>query len=257
MSDINEKSNQGTLVKPEELEEIIPQKPAELSTSGITAAKVGRPKKADKAVKISIDHTPAEVLSFDKEGYHLTFEDDPDRFLELPLEVAQNLSRRAKEAYHSAFFYARKAAEERLNPPSGIGVTPGYASAQQQLKVEGGRKGMHRAWQRPDQVRRRLQQGYKVCTDPTVRTFNSMVGSTHTLGDMRGSEPEQILLEVPQEKFDAHQEALADKAVGKSRNLDEAAQSALDRMGGGPLPERFGAKAVTPKKKEVIRQKVR
>lgn len=246
----NEKSVQGTLVKPESLEEIIPKKPLEKKRP------VGRPPKAEKKVSISIDNTPTEVLSLSKEDYLLFFEDSPDRFLELPLEVVQDLSRRSRESYLSAFYYSRQLTRERLNPPSGIKVTPGYASARQQLKVSGGRKGIHRAWQRPDQVRRRLQEGYKVCNDPDVQTFNSMAGTTHTLGDMRNGEPEQILLEIPEETFDAHQEALADKAVGKSRAIDEATQASLDRMG-GPLPERFGAKANTPKKKEVIRTKVR
>ena len=245
----NEKSNQGTLVKPESLEEIIPQVKSE-------PVKEKPPKKVKKFT-VSIDSTPEEVVSLDQEGYLLFFEDDPDRFLELSLETVQDLSPRAREAYSLAFFYSRKAAEERLNPPSGIEVTAGYASATQQMKVEGGRKGYHRSWQRPDQVRRRLQEGYKVCNDPTVKTFNSTVSGTNTLGDMRGGEPEQILLEIPQATFDAHQNALADKAVGKSRGLDVAAQEALDRMGGGPLPDRFGAKGVTPKKKEVIRTKVR
>jgi len=217
---------------------------------------VGRPPKNEKKATITIDNTPQEVLSLDKEDYLLYFEDSPDRFLELPLEVVQSLSKRNREAYSLGFLYSRKLAEERLNPPSGIKVTPGYASARQQLKVAGGRKGMHRVWQRPDQVRRRLQEGYKVCNDPTVQTFNSMVGSTHTLGDTRGGDPEQILLEIPQETFDAHQQALADKAVGKSRAVDEATRATLDRLG-GPLPERFGAKANTPKKKEVIRTRVR
>ena len=249
MSEVNEKSIQGTLVKPECLEEIVPKK--EKAKSEKPTRKVP-PKKQI----ITIDDTPQKVLSLDKEGYLLVFDDDPERFLELDLEVVQNLSERSKRDYGLASYYSRKLAEERLNPPSGIKVTPGYASARQQLKVEGGRKGMHRAWQRPDQERKRKRQGYKVCDDPTVETFNSTVSGTHTLGDMRGGEPEQILMEIPQELYDAEQQRLADKAVGKSRAIDQSTQASLERMG-GRLPDQFGARANTPKQKEVIRKKVR
>ena len=250
MSEANTKSNQGTLVKPESLEEIVPRKKEKGMSDKVTR------KVNVKKYTITVDDTPEKVLSLDQEGYLLTFDDDPDRFLELSLEVVHNLSDRSKQDYSLAFYYSRKMAEERLNPPSGIEVTPGYASARQQLKVEGGRKGIHRAWQRPDQVRKRLQQGYKVCNDPDVKTFNSMVGTTHTLGDMRGGDPEQILMEIPQETFDAEQQRLADKSVGKSRAIEEATQASLERMG-GKLPEQFGAGAHTPKRKEVIRKKVR
>jgi hypothetical protein len=245
----NEKSNQGTLVKPEELEEIIPRK-RETSEP--------RPKKeVVKTRTITLNDTPEDVLSLDQKGYLLTFDDDPERFLELPLEVVQNLSERNRKDYALAAYYTRKMAEERLNPPSGVEVIPGYASARQQMKIIGGKRGKHYAWQRPDQLRKRLtREGYKVCNDPDVKTFNSTVGSTKTLGDMRGGDAEQVLLEVPQESFDARQQALADKAVGKSRAIDEATQEALARMG-GRLPESFGARANTPRRKEVIRKKVR
>lgn len=249
MSEANTKSNQGTLVKPEALEEILPKK--EKGEADKPTRKV-----VENKYTITVDDTPEKVISLDQEGSLLVFDDEPDRFLELPLEVVQSLSKRSKLSYSLAFYYSRKMAEERLNPPSGIEVTPGYASARQQLKIEGGRKGMHRAWQRPDQVQKRLRQGYKVCDDPSVQTFNSTVGSTRTLGDMRGGEPEQILMEVPQETYDARQQQLADKSVGKSRAIEESTQASLERMG-GKLPAQFGAGANTPKQKEVVRKKVR
>ena len=249
MSEANTKSVQGTLTKPESLEEIIPKK--EKANSEKPTRKV-----IEKKYTVTVDDTPEKVLSLDQEGYLLTFDDNPDRFLELDLEVVQDLSDRSRKDYALAAYYSRKLAEERLNPPSGIEVTPGYAPARQQLKVEGGRKGFHRPWQRPDQVRKRLREGYRVCDDPDVKTFNSTVGSTRTLGDMRGGEPEQVLLEIPQETYDTQQQKLADKAVGKSRAIEESTKASLERMG-GKMPASFGAGANTPKQKEVIRKKVR
>lgn len=242
---VNKKSVQGTMVKPEEFEEIVPKR----AKKGVEEVE------AVKKITISVAHTPEQVLSFDKEGYLISFEDDPDRFLDLSLETVKELSPRTKAAYTTSFLFSKKLAEERKNPSSGVKVTMTSGSARQRLEVRGGPKGMHRAWFRPDQLSAKLdREGYKVVNDPDTKTFGSSPGSSHRVGAY--GETELVLCEVPREVYDARQQALADKAARKTRAVEESTQEAIARMGGTP-PKSFGAGANTPKKKEVIRKKVR
>lgn len=247
MSDVNEKSNQGTLVKPAKIEKVLPKEAPERDETPEVSPKV----------TISIDQTPEEVVSYDQAGYILYFEDDPDRFLDLPVEVIQELSPRSRAAFSVAFTFYQKLKEERVNPPSGVKVIPSFSSAQKRLKVNrsaGLKEKMHECWIRPDQVNEFLGNGYKVVNDKDTQTFNSDPGTTHTVGV--NGETELLLVEVPKADYDLQQAALADKAVGKSRAVEQAMQADIARAGGAP-PERFGARANTPKKKEVIRTKVR
>jgi hypothetical protein len=144
--------------------------------------------------------------------------------------------------------------EERDNPPSGIEVIGRGASATQRLKVEDPRTGVHKAWIRPDQVDEFKAKGYKISNDPRVKTFGSNPGGSHQVSAYGTTE--LVLAEIPQSAHEAEQQALADKAVGKSRAIDEGTQAALEAAG-GKMDPRFKANAFTPKKKEVIRTRTR
>jgi len=208
----------------------------------------------EKKMTITVDNTPEEVLSYDKDGYLLSFEDSPEKFLDLPLEAFRSLSPRSKASYSVSYTFYRKLLEERDHPPSGIKVEGRGASATQRLKVNDPRQGIHKAWIRPDMVDEFQAKGYTVSHDPRVKTFGSDPGSTHTVSAYGATE--LILAEIPEKTYQADQEALADKAVGKSRAIDEGTQAALEKAG-GKMDPRFKASAFTPKKKEVIRTRVR
>lgn len=245
MSDsANTKPNQGTVVKSEALEKILPKKPEEKPAE----------KEIVKKITITIDNSVEEVLSLDQDGCTLCFDDSPEKFLDLPPAAFKELSAQNRAAYSVSYTFYRKRLEERENPPSGIEVIGPGASATQRLKVEDPRTGVHKAWIRPDQVDEFKARGYKVTNDPRVKSFGGKVGGSHQVSAYGATE--LILAEIPEDAHEAQQQALADKAVGKSRAIDEGTQAALEAQG-GKMDPRFKATAFTPKKKEVIRSRTR
>lgn len=261
MSDSTETKTPDTTMfekgKPERVEQAAAKPAAEKPKPAVKAEKAVAappPVVGLKKMTITLDNTPEEVLSYDRDGYLLSFDDSPAKFLDLPTAVYKELSMRNRDSYSVSYTFYRKSLEERDNPPSGIRVEGRGASATQRLKVTDPREGVHKAWIRPDMVDEFQAKGYKVSNDPRVKTFGSDPGSTHTVAAYGATE--LILAEIPEKDFQANQEALADKAVGKSRAIDQATQAALEAAG-GKMDPRFKAGAFTPKKKEVIRTRVR
>lgn len=245
MSESNEKSIQGSLVKPAALDKKVPKKESE---------PVDIPAK-DPTANVDIATPVDKVVSLDEEGYILFFEDDPDKFLDLPLKVVEDLSPRNKAAYAVSYTLYRKRVEESLNPPSGVTVIPAYASARQKLKFEGGRAGMHRAWLRPDQHAWAIQSGYKVANDPTLRTFCSSPSEVHTVAANGGTE--LVAYEIPETAYRQRLEEIGHKSAKRGELAEAQTKGELERQG-GKLPDRFGAG--TPARtgpKEHIRKKVR
>lgn len=154
-------------------------------------------------VVVSVDNVVKDVLKWDIEGKEIYFEDEVEKFLELPEDIVKELSLITRQRYKIAKSAYNDAVKEKERGGSGIEylskikVSGRFASATQKLKVYDQKKGWHQCYKRPDEANMALSEGYRLAKD--VKTFNSDVGSVHYVGTH--GEPELILFEIPEEEF--------------------------------------------------------
>ncbi len=194
--------------------------------------KTGEMKKKEE---ISIDFTPQEVVSLDKEGYILTFDDMPGRFLDLKENVLNKLSKFNRTSYLvSEGLHARRK-REASNPEDfatpGLKVNPGYATATARLKVQNMTPGMHPCWKRPDELRQASYDGYTVARGKEIDTFMGEEGDVHKVGAY--GQDELILMQIPEETADQRMKDVVDKS---NRRSEAVKSNAIEDLRRGGIP---------------------
>ena len=212
-------------VVPNFIDEVVEKKVEETSNTG----------ENPKRKEISIDFTPQKVVSLDKEGYILTFDDTPDKFIDLSDNVVEKLSSFNRTSYLvSVGLHARRKREvekpEEFATP-GLTINPRLATATARLNVENMTPGMHPCWKRPDELRHAAYEGYTVARGEEIETFMGKEGDIHKVGAF-GSD-ELILMEIPQELADQRMKDVVDKSIRRSEAVKSNAIEDL-RQGGIP-----------------------
>jgi hypothetical protein len=195
---------------------------------------------------ISLDNTPEEVLSLDLEGHTLFFEDEVGRFLDLEETIFQQLSRENKNRYLVSqgmnARLVRAQARPDLQATPGLKVTPGKSpvekrrnTATARLHVEGV-PGTHYAWPLASEVEEFEQEGYRVTTDPRVKTYGGDVGSTRRV--VKNGEVEHVLMEIPEPSFQAGLKRDSEISRKRVKGTEEATKLDILRVGGMPLDEK-------------------
>jgi hypothetical protein len=100
------------------------------------------------------------------------------------------------------------------------------ALANSKLEVAGKNPELHYAWRRPDQVRRDMLRGYRMCQDERVNTMISRSSSLHTVSAM--GEDELYLMEIPKEK----KKALDELKKKRSKIYEEGPEENFKRETG-------------------------
>lgn len=192
-----------------------------------------KPSKPSKAVKITIDNDPQEVVQYDNDGVRLEFEHANGKFLRLPPEVTRSLSYENKQRY----FVSKGMFEETLSfdgydrrnfPPR-----QGFATATDRLSVLNKDPKMHYCWKRPDELRQAKMDGYRVAQDASLDTFNSEPSSTKTVGT-HGQE-ELVLMEIPKEINQQQRAANKEKDQRRRKGVESGAVDDMIRSGGKPF----------------------
>lgn len=186
-------------------------------------------------IDITIDTDPQDVVQYDNERKNLVFSGEPGKFLELPDEVIDQLSNRSKTAYFSAYglheWYQRNAGEERVSDH--IKVSPRLATATAQLEVSNKDPKMHYCWKRTDEKYLSERDGYRVASDPALKTFREDADNTvRTVGS--DGDTELILMKIPKEDFEARQRAISEKSRRRIEGADNQAKEDIRRAGGIP-----------------------
>ncbi len=182
---------------------------------------------------ITIDNTPEEVVSLDREGVLLSFEDEPGKFLELPEKMVEELSGNAYASYMFSLgsnVYLKKKKEHPEDFASGVTVEPRYATATARLKVEGQNPGMHPCWKRPDELQQAAYEGYRIAHGESLRTFMGEGDMVHKVGAL--GKDELVLTECPQELHDAHMKRVEDKSKSRIASVEREAIEDMRRSGG-------------------------
>lgn len=205
-----------------------------------------------KVIEISIDHDPEEVLSYNKDGFTLNFESEPRRFRRLSVAQIKELSKENRTRYYVSKGLHDDAVEELRNPSwmDDAEVGGRLASATARGQVYGKDPSKHYAFQRPDQVRDRKYEGYRITQDPSLDSFNANPDGIHRIGTH--GDTEQVLMEIPKEKYKKIQEAQREKTrrmtegpednfMGQTgeRAIDPSAYARQSRVQWGP-PQKGG-----------------
>jgi len=194
---------------------------------------------------ISLDFTPEQVISFDMQGITMFFEDEPGKFLDLEETVFQQLSIENRNRYLvSAGMNARleraKAHPELQATPS-LKVTPGKYpvekrrnTATARLHVDGV-PGVHYTWPLASEVEEFEQDGYRVTTDPRVKTYGGDVGSSRRV--VKNGDVEHVLMEIPDPAFQAQLKRNSEVSKTRVKGTEEATKRDILRSGGLPIDE--------------------
>jgi hypothetical protein len=193
--------------------------------------KAERSKNAEKPI-ISIDTKVEDVVKWDSEGAELYFADDPEKFLELPSDVAGGLGFYNKQRYYTARNIMKGTMDLSGYDKRKFKPQPGTATAGQQLRVDGKDSRFHYCWKRPDELQQAQRNGYRVADDPALDTFYGDVGSTRTVGQA-GSE-EMVLMKIPREAWEKKQADNRTRSKARRAAVEENAINEMLKGGGKP-----------------------
>ena len=198
---------------------------------------------SSKKIYITIDNNIDDVIKYQNEGKEIFFKDDPGEFIQLSQEDVKHLS-----PINLAKYMIGKGVSERNLDLSSVRDNhkffkprPGFASATDRLRIEGGRPDKTYAWKRADELMQVGYDGGKVCTDPNVRTFGGVNsdgttlrgGTTKTVS--ANGEDELILVEYPKEVHDAIIARSDELSVRRNRAVDITAKEEIRKAGGMPF----------------------
>ena len=206
-----------------------------VSSSSLTGGAGAKPPVAKKSkISITVDTEPKDVVELDQKGFLLIFDHEVERFRELPDEVVQELGYENRVNYGVArgVFLALKKDGDR--PFHGIEILPPMAaSAGRRLEVTGLGPGMHACWKRPDELVQAGMLGYKIVQGGGVQTFAQKGDGTHRVGAF--GKDELILMEIPQEKFEAIEAEAGAKSRALIENQSNKSEDAIRAAGGVPF----------------------
>lgn len=221
-------------VKIEETPQEPPKKKSGRPKGSPNKSKIVKAEDKSNRKLITVDNTIEEVLSYNKEGYLLSFEDEPGKFLVLESKVLAALTDRNRTSYMlSEGFHARRVREAR-DPESfatpGLKVNPRLATATDRLRVEGGDPNKHYCWKRPDELQQAAYDGYQIARGENLKTFMGKGDVTHKVGAM--GQDELVLMEVPKELHEARMKANESKSQSRIAAVEKNAIEEM-RQGGG------------------------
>ena len=183
---------------------------------------------------ISLDDSIEKIVSLDKEGVDLFFEDDPGRFRELPEKVLDDLYKKNRERYKASWEINKRRVREEEHPEEfktpGITVNPRFATARARLQVEGKKPGFHYVWKAPHELTSAARMGYRIAKHPGLKTFGNEGDETHKVSAF--GEDELILAETTQENYDAILKHHSDRSQKRVKDI-EASGAAEIRAAGG------------------------
>jgi hypothetical protein len=183
-----------------------------------------------KKVKISIDKTFEEVLTYDNEGYLIEFEATDGVFPHYTADEYRQLSYLTKGRY-DACWEAFKIDEQakRYEYLERLGFNPIGGNASSRLHIEGEKPNMAYWWERPDEMPNRIRDGWEVCSDPDVKTLQTDSTGVHIIAN--SEVPELILLHRPRALSEVERKARAEKSNKKLAALDDQYYNDLKKSG--------------------------
>lgn len=182
---------------------------------------------------VDVDTPVQTLLQWDKDGVRLQW--DFERFPELEDEVLKKLSNFNATGYSMSKGVADKLKRQEEERKEGHRRPKGEpaiesvgsdrsldiigGSAVGRTRVSGGRKDTHYCLKRTDELEESIDAGYDFVdsSDPVKTPGMTKVGGTRRIA--RHGEPEMFLMKIPKERYERHNEAMADIGYG---NVDKA-----------------------------------
>jgi len=186
-------------------------------------------------ISITLDTSPEDVVELDSKGFELFFEHDVGRFKELPEETVRELGYENRVSYGIARGVWLALKKEEVNGPTpGLQILPPKAaSAGRRLEIMGQKTGTHYCWKRPDELVQAGMNGYKIVQGDGVQTFAERGDGTHRVGAF--GQDELVLMQIPQEKFEAIEAEAGAKSRARLENQTNNAEAAIREAGGVPF----------------------
>lgn len=186
--------------------------------------------------RISIDDSIAKIVSYDKEGIFLIFEDEPGRFVELPEDVVDSLGKENRERYILSQYSNKRLVREREHPEDfktqGISVEAAITTARKRLAVEGIQPGYRPCWKSPAELASAARLGYRIARYKGLKTFSNEGDEVHKVSAF--GQDELILTEVPEETHQAVLKYHSDKSRRRVKTTEEAGAADIRAAGGIP-----------------------
>lgn len=223
--------------KEEEKIEKVPPKPVEKVEKKAEKVEEFKSEETPKRVFISLDDSIDKIVYLDQRGVDLFFEDDPDKFRELPEGVLDSLSKINRERYQASFDFYKRRVRERDNPEEfatpGISVNPNLTSARARLAIEGKVPGFHYCWKAPHELTTAARLGYRIAKRPGLKTFAHTGEETHKVSAF--GEDELVLTEIPESSYNAILKHASDKSKRRVGGIEDSGAAEIRAVGGIPF----------------------
>ncbi len=222
----------GTTYKPED---IAPQRDLDVGKPKDGVADLGAiiEKSQEKKIFITLDNSVNEVLSLNKQGKDLYFEDGA-KFCRLGPAALKELSFENTARYNLAFVSTEM--DKEAKPTSKLNITPRFATATARMDVKVLDPNIKPCWKRPEETRMAEVAGYAYAIEGKhVQTFAANDGENPKIG--KAGDPELILMYITKEKHQAMIKAASDKSKRRDGAVMSGAKSVLEQMGGKPFED--------------------
>ncbi len=187
----------------------------------------------EKKIFITLDNSVNEVLSLNKQGKDLYFEDGP-KFCRLGPAALKELSFDNTARYNLAFVSTEM--DKEAKPTSKLNITPRFATATAKTDVKVLDPNIEPCWKRPEETRMAEVAGYAYAVEGKhVQTFAANDGENPKIG--KAGDPELILMYITKEKHQAMIKAASDKSKRRDGAVISGAKSVLEQMGGKPFED--------------------
>jgi hypothetical protein len=191
---------------------------------------------------VDVDNTPEQVIKLDSEGFELIF--SIDRFLELPDEVVNELSRVNFKNYYVAQSQVKQKELDLKNKKDPVyqdwELSPlGGNATKRMKKVLRERRGWHQCLKSPDEWDEAMANGYVPIRKLSKEQEEKIKSGKKKKEDFIGYEdgeiarlgsfdkPELLACEIPEEVFKRHLAAVGYKSKGRyAQNKQEYAEKA-------------------------------
>jgi hypothetical protein len=186
---------------------------------------------------ISLDDSISKIVYLDQEGVDLFFEDEPEKFRELPEEVFKSLRKINQERYKASFDFHKRRVREQEHPEEfktpGVEMNPAYTTARSRLKVEGVRPGFTPVWKTPHELTAAARLGYRIARYPGLKSFANEGDEIHKVSAF--GEDELILTEIENERRAGIIKHYSDKSRKRVSETEERSAAEIRSAGGIPF----------------------
>lgn len=181
-----------------------------------------------RPLHVTLDTLEADVLKSVQAKKKVTF--DAKSFKTLPDEITAQFDRDTARLYWIAYGIHQQL--PAVTATAQIKISPRLATAKSRLDLTGCKPDRYYYWARPDELRERQYEGYRITDNPDVIGFGDQKNGPKRVGV--AGDDELVLMDCPLADKQARDAARAQSDQERAVGVERAAAEEMRKAGGQP-----------------------